>query len=335
MAWDGPPPAPRPTPSPSGADRPGGATPAPRFFARSSFWNAPLGRDAALDPRSDRLAAELRRQVDREREQRNGPWIATSQYSTPIYTVPARQRTVRVKLDTYTPSNLESAFAAVPIPRGARPAAGRDAHMTVWQPSRDRMWEFWRLARRSDGWHASWGGAMRDVSRSPGHYTRASWPGAEPYWGSTASKLPVVGGTVTIEELERGRIDHALALGVPEVRAEYVSWPAQRTDGTARRAGAIPQGARFRIDPKLDIAALDLPPITRMLAEAAQRHGMVVRDRSGTVAFYAEDPTPRRTNPYPELIGPLYYPDNINEATARFPWEHVELLRMDLHRQER
>ena len=197
------------------------------------------------------------------------------------------------------------------------------------------MWEFWRLARRSDGWHASWGGAMRDVSRSPGHYTRASWPGAEPYWGSTASKLPVVGGTMTIDELKRGRIDHALALGLPEVRANYVSWPAQRTDGTARSAGAIPQGARFRLNPELDLSALDLPPITRMLAEAAQRHGMVVRDRSGTVAFYAEDPTPTGTNPYFELIGPLFYPENINEATAEFPWEHVQLLEMDLHREAR
>ncbi len=46
--------------------------------------------------------------------------------------------------------------------------------------------------------------------------------------------------------------------------------------------------------------------MTRMIAEAAQRYGIVVQDRSGVVAFYAEDPSPMRHNPYPSIYGGQY-----------------------------
>src|ERR671921_443276 len=89
----------------------------------------------------------------------------------------------------------------VPIPARAKPAPGTDGHMTVYQPSTDRLWEFWRAVQRPDGWHASWGGAMKRVSRSPGYYTDRSWPGRSGFnWGSTATSLPVAGGTITMRE---------------------------------------------------------------------------------------------------------------------------------------
>ena len=38
-------------------------------------------------------------------------------------------------------------------------------------------------------------------------------------------------------------------------RAGVFSWPAQRTDGLLDSPDAIPEGARFRLDPNLDIAS--------------------------------------------------------------------------------
>ena len=62
------------------------AVPVPRPFAPTSFWNAPLAADAPLDPASGAYVADLRRMLTRWR-----PWINTTRYSAPVYTVPAGQ----------------------------------------------------------------------------------------------------------------------------------------------------------------------------------------------------------------------------------------------------
>lgn len=301
----------------------------PSLFAPDSVWNAPLSADAALDPASPRHVRALMREVEAERRARTGPWIQTTSYSTPIYRVGADQPTVNVTLENHEPwaETLQAALREVPIPGDARPAVGTDAHLTIWQPSSDRLWELWRAHRETDGWHAAWGGAIEHVSRSPGYYTRASWPGAESYWGATATSLPVAAGTMTIAELRRGEIDHALAINLPTTRANAYSFPAQRTDGIDPDPRSLPEGAHLRLDPDLDVASLYLPRLTEMIALAAQRYGMIVRDQTHhAIGFYAEDPAQYRANPYPALMDYAYPIDLL----ADFPWQHVQLLKMDV-----
>jgi hypothetical protein len=258
-----------------------------------------------------------------------GPWIATGVASTPIYRVGRRQRRVRVRLDDPTAAgrrSLQRALAAVPIPARATPAAGPDRHMTIWQPSTDRLWELWQARREPDGWHARWGGAIRHVSRSPGYYTRASWPGAQPYWGATGSGLPVAAGVVRERELAGGRIPHALAIALPAARRGAFAWPAQRTDGFGP-PDAIPEGAQLRLDPRLRLGRLHLPGPTLALARAAQRYGMIVRDQTGHgISLYAEAPRPGHRISYRRLFGgrtPL-------QLLARFPWDRLQVVRMRL-----
>lgn len=309
------------------------ADPQDVLFSPSSFWNRPLEADAPLDPSSEEMVADLVEEVAREQEEGIGPWIQTTSYSTPIYRVPADQPTVRVALDDPDlefRQSLQAAFEEVPIPPDAAPAPGSDGHMTVWQPSKDRLWEFYRARREADGWHASWGGAIRDVSKSPGYYRSDSWPGASHNWGATASSLPVAGGVMGIEELEAGVIDHALAVNLPFPRAEEYSWPAQRTDGTGP-PDAIPEGGRLRLDPELDLDGLDLHPVARAMAEAVQEHGMVVRDRTmHAIGFAAEDPAPTGGNPYRNASGGLFEGQIPTEFLADFPWEHLEVLELSL-----
>lgn len=302
--------------------------PPARLFDARSFWNAPLS-GVSVDPSSPALVQSLVAEVQRETQTRVGPWIATSTSSTPLYRVGASQPRVRVHLDAQgTPGEaaLQRAFAAVPIPQHAKPAPGQDRHMTVWQPSTDRLWEFWQARRASDGWHASWGGAIRRVSRSPGYYTASAWPGARRNWGATASSLPVIGGTMTMQELRRGSIHHALALALPAPRAAAFAWPAQRTDGTGD-VTALPEGARLRLSPTVDVRSLHLPRLARMIAEAAQRYGLVVRDQTHKgISLFAEDPQGRQTTPY----GRLFAGRSPLELLANFPWDRLEVLRMHL-----
>ena len=302
--------------------------PTERLFGPKSFWNTPVG-DEPIDPNSASLVQALAAEVQREIQSRVGPWIATSTSSTTLYRVARDQRHVRVKLDTEgTPGEraLQKAFRSVPIPSHGRPSAGVDHHMTIWQPSTDRLWEFWQVRHAADGWHARWGGAIRNVSDNPGYYTASAWPGARRNWGATASSLPVVGGVMTIPEIERGAIDHALAMNVPASRAGTFAWPAQRTAGTGSES-ALPEGARLRLDPALDIGSLNLPPLTKMIALAAQRYGLVVRDQTHKgISLFAQDPHGAGGHPYTRLFAkqsPLDY-------LSKFPWDRLQVLRMHL-----
>ena len=115
--------------------------------------------------------------------------------------------------------------------------------MVVWQPSTDTMWEFWR-ARQVGRLARALGRPHDGRLEEPGYFTDPN-----PRWGATATSLPLLGGLMRLDELEAGRIDHALAFALPESRADAFSWPAQRTDGNSNHLNAIPEGARFRLDP--------------------------------------------------------------------------------------
>ncbi len=302
-----------------------------RFFSPNGFWNTPTAASAALDPSSANVVGALESEVEAEQADRSGPWIGTTRYSVPIYTVGADQPTVRVRLmsQVFSPA-LQAAFERVPLPPGAQPSGGTDGHLVVWQPSSDRLWEFWRLVRAPSGPQASWGGAMQNVSSNPGAYGPEAWPHAEPWWGASASSLSIAGGLITLEDLQLGEINHALALAVPEVRAGVYASPARRSDGKSADPLALPEGAHLRLDPKLDIAALHLPRTTRLIAEAAQRYGIFIRDGSGAIQFFAQDPVTAPSNPYTGPGGYFEgkYPDQL---LAGFPWSHLQLLRMELH----
>ncbi len=257
------------------------------------------------------------------------PTIDTTAYSVPIYTVAAGQPTVRVSLDGPPNRALSAAWRRVPVPSEARPAAGSDGDLVVWQPATEHMWEFWRMRKTRGGWQARWGGAIADVSRDQGVYGPRSWPGATRFWGVPATSLALAGGLITLEDLRRGEIDHAVAISIPDARADTWALPAQRSDGTSRSPQALPEGAHLRLDPKLDVAKLAIPHLTMLIAQAAQRYGLVVRDTSPNVGFYAEDPTPTGNDPYSGPGG--YFEGRTAEAiAAAFPWSQLELLKMRL-----
>jgi hypothetical protein len=303
-----------------------------RFFSASSFWNTELPTDAALDPSSAASIGALRETVADEMRTGDGPWINTSAYSVPIYTVSARQPDVTVHLrSTARDRSLAAAWRAVPLPPGARPARGTDGILVVWQPSHDRLWEFWRLSHGASGWQAAWGGAMRHVQAQSGVYGPHVWPGAQRAWGVSASSLSLVGGLISLQQLKFGRIEHALEMAVPAVRAGVYASPAQRTDGVSPSPLSLPEGAHLRLNPSLDLAALHLPPLTLMLAQAAQRYGIFVTDTSPVVEFYAQDPTPSGDEPY-RGAGGYFGGATPSQLLSSFPWSELQLLAMSLHR---
>jgi hypothetical protein len=302
-----------------------------RFFSPTSFWNTRLSVDAPVDPKSSALVSALEAEVSAQQTSSLGPWINTLAWSVPVYTVAAKQPAVRVHLrGAFAEPALQAAWDAVPLPPNAQPALGKDAHLVVWQPATDRLWEFWHLAHTAHGWTAAWGGAMRHDSKSSGVYGPGAWPGAKSWWGASASSLSIAGGLITLEDLQHGQIDHALAISIPAVRSGVYASPARRSDGQATTPLSLPEGARLRLPANLDLNALHLPRLTLEIARAAQDYGLIVRDRSVAIAFFAQDPASTGTEPYVGQAGYFEgrYP---NQLLASFPWSQLRVLKLDLH----
>jgi hypothetical protein len=301
-----------------------------RFFSAKGIWNESLPSSAALDPISKNAVSLLIEQIAKY-----GSAINTTAWSVPIYTVPANQPTVRVKVNRPNSSltSLQAAWEAVPLPPNALPAKGTDKHLVVWQPSTDKMWEFWAFipATATQGPSAWWGGAIEHVSTNGGAYNALAWPGWQQGWGASSSGLPLAGGLITIEDCQAGVIPHALAIAVREPRAQPVyALPGTHSDGTSSNPASLPEGARLRLDPTLDLASLKLPKFTLMLAQAAQKYGLFVRDRTTPgLVLVAQDPTPTGTEPYAGTGG-CFGGVGQKAILAAFPWSHLQLMKMEL-----
>lgn len=291
------------------------------FFAPDSVWNSSLSPGEKIDRTSSARVAELNRQVGLF-----GTWINHKQWSTPLYVVPAGTPTVAVTIDNPSPTCcpvIKKQSRRVPVPAGAQPALGGDRHITIFQPSSNKLWEYFLYRDTVAGPVAEHGGFIGRVSTSNGIVGRGE--------GATASGLPAIAGTILLSEARAGEIPHALAMAVPQQLDGWV-WPAQRTDGTVVTPPAsvpanarIPMGSRFRLPPGLDIDAQSWHPFTKMLARAAQKHGIVVRDQAGAVTFYAEQP---RAGTDADVWTPIFGSPYPSVRLAEFPWDKLQLIRL-------
>ncbi len=290
-------------------------------FARSGPWLTPIPTRARPARDSRAIVANLDQQIT---QYYGHVALNTVSYSSTLYTVGPRRRQTQIAFDdchgqSSPPAHLARVLAAVPVPSGAIGSEGEDEETSIYQPSSNRLWEFWKFQPTSAGhYSACWGGEIRDVSRNPGIFPTG--------YGATASGLPLVGFVVRIAELQRRRIDHTLGLEVVRARRGVFSWPANRTDGWDSDATDPVEGQRFRLNPELNLAKLHLNPVALTIARAMQRYGLIVTDQSGSVAVQAQDPRPYESahhglNPYARLDRiPTY------ELLDAIPWDQLQAM---------
>jgi hypothetical protein len=141
-----------------------------------------------------------------------------------------------------------------------------------------------------------------------------------------------MGGQITAEELARGEIRHAIGISLVETETyTVVSWPAKRSDGynPNRAPNRIVQGARFRLDPAIDVDALNMGQAGKIIAKAAQKYGFVVWDKAGAISIRAQNPKSYtalgQPDPYPTLFGgrPSY------AVLNGFPWDRLQFMPLD------
>lgn len=339
-------PAPTATTGPSSTPSSGAASPvavhedglgsfaAPRagIFGPASFWRQSLSA-APLAANSDAIVADLARQVAKA----NGGVASLNvwQYTAQVATVPAGQARVTLKFDDcqhkgYTPKGLfgpGGQFEDVPIPDHAIPSNGSDSSLSIWSPSADQFWSLWRVNRRLDGWHACWGGRIDSVSTSPGYFSSG--------FGASATGTAGIGGMLSIRDVQSGRADHEIAFGVTDAASwKTWSWPAQRSDGSSSSSSPLMEGQRFRLDPTVDVDALPLSRIGKIVAHAAQDYGMIATDKAGTVSVGAESGSmvaaATGTNPwYGMLAGGGRGMDKSYNVLKNFPWNRLQAVQKD------
>ncbi|MBI1367661.1 MAG: DUF4124 domain-containing protein [Planctomycetes bacterium] len=294
-----------------------------RVFDAGSFWYQPLPKDAPIDPKSDAYTADILRQI---KKYYGTTTINIKEYCSPVYIVGPEVKTVRVEQwdaqnNGYIDKALIEQWAAVPIPDYALPSAGTDMEMTIYQPSTDTMWEFWKARKIEGKWQAAWGGRMEHVSKSDGIWKHPH--------GTTATGLPFMGGQITPEELARGEIRHVMGIALVDTETWKIHpWPANRSDGynPDNVPNRIAEGTRFRLDPSIDVDALPMHPMGKIIAKAAQQYGFVVWDKAGSISLRANNALAYtqigQPDPYPALFGdtPIYF------ILKGFPWDKLQFL---------
>ena len=143
----------------------------------------------------------------------------------------------------------------------------------------------------------------------------------------TAASFPIVAGAITYDDLKAAAGRPRTGDGLPERATETFVSPARRDDGWSTDPDSLPEGTRLRLNPSLNLAKLKMPPLTRMIALAAQRYGIVIRDQAGVMSFIQQDPTGDSAFLAlgPKLTGGLY----ASQLLASFPWSHLQIMKMD------
>jgi hypothetical protein len=248
-------------------------------YGPGSPWNTPVPDDAPVHERSDEFLARIGEPLTSD----------TSQYTLPVYEVDGDTPTVTIEVEHVFSEVLEHGTAMdrqqaptveVPLPEGAEPAEGGDAQIVVVDTDTGDEWGFWQL-RVEDGSYVATNGYRYNVA----------WSGVPPEgFGSRGAGLPYLAGLVRPADIERGRIDHAIAFAYPTPSPEHV-YPATKSDGPGDPEQDLPEGARLRLDPSLDdddLEELGLDEEGRIVARALQEYGMILIDIAGRPKIYAE-----------------------------------------------
>lgn len=278
-------------------------------FAKDSPFRAPLAASAPIDVNSAQMVARMTRD--------GAIYANLVEFAIPVYSVDddTPHRRVMCTITDWGPCPF--AGHTVPIPDDAEPSPGSDGAMVVIDHDARLLYEFWQARRENDEWTTSFGAVNNLDGSGWGTYDNGF---------STASGASRLAGVIRVDEMRRGEIPHALALQSDSTCADVFRSPAVKTDGTYRGPDCVPQGARLRLDPDVNIDDLNLGPAERAIAEALQKYGAFVVDTGGaplSVAFErdatAVDDSPGTTYEQHDLLWDYSRIEGI-------PWERLQVL---------
>jgi hypothetical protein len=281
-------------------------------FGKRSVWRTAIRPRPRLDPNN---AARMARWLKNNFAKR--PALVVHHFGVSVVvTRPGDPKYIwgsTLKSTTGWASSLR-AFGPVPIPSGAKPDPDSDGHLAVYDPVKEREWDFWQ-ARYDTATQTWWTGGGAAVSTATG-----SGIAPKTVAGANAANFPLLGGLVRPEELAAGSIEHALTFAQPSTARGYVCPATHQTEST-KDPLAFSAGTHLQLDPSTDVSALRIPRWEKIVARALQKYGMYLRDTGGVLGIYAENPNNRVSDPYSALgFGEWIH------FSAAFPWARMRVL---------
>jgi hypothetical protein len=247
-----------------------------RPYTDGSAWNSLISSNAPVDAQSaDMIATLSARGVLRSDPRQYTYPVHFADASTPRVTLTCSNLCSTVTSDGRQPSQ---GSMSIPLVDEAKPSAGSDAQVIIIDRATGDEYDLYQYDAATR--------TVKNASRYVGGVYRDGTPSS---YISRGAGVPYLAGLVRQWEIKAGRIDHALALGYPLTRATRCVYPASKTDGDSTSADAIPEGARIRLDPKLNVDSVpNLTRAGRIIALALQRYGAVLVDSSGSNKLYVE-----------------------------------------------
>ncbi|HZJ51821.1 MAG TPA: hypothetical protein VFF07_13490, partial [Actinomycetota bacterium] len=229
---------------------------------------------APLDPNSAGMIDYLKTDSTTPHLQLQGT-SADGGWGEPIYWAKSTDPVYNIVSTRYS---LPPELRSVRIPASARVAATSDAQMTVYDLAAGGVYKLQAASYNAanNTWSAGAGAFYYLGSNGlSGRLAESNEPRNQGHRG-----VPPGVHAVRWDEIVAGRIDHALKIAMNTPSTAHV-WPMLASDGDSTNSNAIPEGARLRIKPSVDLASLNLSPAARTIATALQRYGAIVGDSSG------------------------------------------------------
>ena len=242
-----------------------------QMFPKDSPWNEDISKHP-VHPRSDRILKKIG--INK---------TLLYDFSHNFIIVPPDQRKVSIKITDYV---KESSSGPAPIPVNM-PVEGwpkfwdkkipslesyqtanndGDRHGYIIDPWNNMVYEFFRLRKTAAGWQASSATYWR-LDRNqvlPDTYTSAD-----------AAGLSLMAGIIRYDELERGKVEHAIRVTFRKTRKAFI-YPASHFASHSDDLDLPAMGQRFRL--KKDIDTSDMSKQALAIVYALQKYGAICAD---------------------------------------------------------
>ena len=254
-------------------------------FTASSYWrtpstNPPDARSGAMISWLQSVLPGDRRFVTIRASHLNG---STAQGTTVYYAASSDHVYSICHNPRYTKYTFPPEATSVRIPAGAHAPTDNDADMIVYNGFAGRVFWFTNMQMISGKWCAS----QMSVYYTSSNGLYGLLPGStnKHNWGKHG--LAPITQAVRWGEVVKGVVPHVMDIYIPAISCHHAAggrdyYPLYTgTMCTTSAANAIPAGAVIRIKPSVNLAAFKLNPYARVIANALQKYGAVVGDRSG------------------------------------------------------
>lgn len=253
-----------PTPSAPASPVPG-AEDCP-VFPRNNVWHADV-RKLPLHPRSKQWIKAMG-----GKRQRLHPDFGPSggqPYGIPFDVVDDSH--AKVSIDFYYAS--ESDPGPYPFGSDITIEGGSDRHALMVHADECVLYELfdadWNRGNPTAGSGAIWN--LRSNTLRPKTWTSAD-----------AAGLPIFAGLIRRDEVEAGRIDHAIRVTAERTDRRFL-WPARHQAGAAANRRLPPMGAWFRLRGNFPLKGYRFE--TKVILRAMKRHGLIVADNGSNWYF--------------------------------------------------